>query len=149
VYGARGSNFLLTIRRLARERPELRVVDDQVGSPTWCRWVAEATAEILLRISLEDGSSFASKMDGYKGLYNLNSEGEVSWFGFARAILEADPVRNEHRICSILPIKTEDYPTAAKRPYYSVLSKEKIRRVFHLRIPSWHEQFEVFTQSQG
>jgi dTDP-4-dehydrorhamnose reductase len=149
VYGGRGGNFLLTIRRLARERPELRIVDDQVGNPTWCGWIAEATVGILLRISREDGPSFASKMDRYKGVYNLSSEGEVSWFEFAQAILDADPLRNEHRVRNILPIKTEDFPTAAKRPYYSVLSKDKIRRVFQLRIPSWREQFEAFTQTQA
>jgi len=149
VFGARGSNFLLTIRRLAGERPELRIVDDQVGNPTWCGWIAEATAEILLRISLEDGPSFVSKMNRYKGVYNLSSEGEVSWFVFARAILEADPLRNEHPMRNVLPIKTEEYPTAAKRPHYSVLSKDKIRRAFNLRIPSWREQFEAFMQTHG
>jgi dTDP-4-dehydrorhamnose reductase len=149
VFGASGSNFLLTIRRLARERPELRIVDDQVGNPTWCGWIAEATAEILLRISLEDGPSFVSKMDRYKGVYNLSSEGEVSWFGFARAILEADPLRNEHPLPNVLPIKTEEYPAAAQRPHYSVLSKDRIRRAFNLRIPSWREQLAAFMQTQG
>jgi dTDP-4-dehydrorhamnose reductase len=149
VFGARGSNFLLTVRRLARERPELSIVDDQVGNPTWCRWIAEQTTEILLRISLEDGPSFAAKMERYKGVYNLSSEGEVSWFGFARAILEVDPLHNEHPIRNVLPIKTQEYPTAAKRPSYSVLSKDKLRRVFNLRISSWREQFEAFAQTQG
>jgi dTDP-4-dehydrorhamnose reductase len=149
VYGARGRNFLLTILRLASERPELRIVDDQVGNPTWCGWIAETTVEILSRISREDGSSFASKMDRCKGVYNLSSEGEVSWFGFARAILEADPLPNELRTRNLLPIKTEEFPTAAKRPHYTVLSKDKVRKVFRLEIPSWREQFAAFMQTQG
>jgi dTDP-4-dehydrorhamnose reductase len=149
VYGARGRNFYLNIRRLARERTELRVVDDQVGNPTWCGWIAETTMLILSRISQGDGSSFASKLSACKGIYNLSSEGEVSWFGFARAILESDPLRSEHRAREILPVKTGEYPAAAVRPQYSVLLKEKVRNVFHLNIPPWRVQFDDFLRSQA
>jgi dTDP-4-dehydrorhamnose reductase len=149
VYGGRGGNFFLTIRRLASERPELRIVDDQVGNPTWCRWIAESTTEILSRISREDGSSFAAKMARHSGVYNLSSEGETTWFGFARVILDSDPLGKEHRAHALLPVKTTDYPTAAKRPLYSALSKEKVRTTFGIAIPSWREQFAFFLQTQA
>ena len=149
VYGARGRNFTQTIRRLARERTELRIVDDQVGNPTWCRSIAEATAQMLSGITNAGGAGFFAEMDRCKGVYNFSSEGEVSWFDFARAILESDPGRSQHRVREILPIKTAEYPTAARRPLFSVLSKEKIRRVFGISAASWRDQFAGCMQALG
>jgi dTDP-4-dehydrorhamnose reductase len=149
VYGARGSNFFLTVRRLARERQSLRIVDDQVGSPTWCRSLAESTVYVLAAIGREPGSSFAEKMADRKGLYNLSAEGETSWFDFAKAVLESDPSRSEYVARQVLPIRTEEYPTPARRPPCTVLSKEKIRRTFGLTIPSWREQLAGCVESIG
>jgi dTDP-4-dehydrorhamnose reductase len=149
IYGARGHNFFLTIRRLARERAKLRIVDDQVGCPTWCRSLAGATVQILQTIDREEGASFSRKLAVFKGLYNFSSEGEVSWFGFARAILELDPGIPKNLVHSAVPVRTEDYPTPARRPLYSVLSKEKIHRVFGLSIESWQDQLAGCIQSMG
>ncbi|MBM3883521.1 MAG: dTDP-4-dehydrorhamnose reductase [Verrucomicrobia bacterium] len=130
VYAARGRNFLLTIRRLAGQRDTLRVVQDQVGSPTWARLVAEATALALQRVGCSpDRAHFA-------GTYHLSAAGATSWHGFAQAILELMPA--ELRRCErVIPISTLEYPTPARRPANSVLAGDKLDRVFGLRLPEW------------
>jgi dTDP-4-dehydrorhamnose reductase len=140
VYGARGHNFLLTIRRLAREREALRVVGDQVGSPTWCRFLAEATTQII-RSLLERGSDATAlgMREGY-GVYNLSAEGQTSWRGFAKAILETDPARTDILAREVVAITSAEHPTLARRPRNSVLSKQKVRNAFGLEVPSWEEQ---------
>jgi len=126
VYGPRGSNFLLTMLRLARERPELRVVDDQVGAPTSSLAIARATAQVL--------------RPGAHGLYHLSAAGQTSWCGFARAILAraglATPVR---------AIRTEDYPTPARRPRNSRLNCARLRADFGLALAPWEEQLAEVT----
>ena len=109
VYGLRGKNFLLTILRLAREKDELRIVNDQVGSPNWCFMVAEVTAKVLKEYCARKDSTLT-------GLYNLTADGKVSWYDFARAILSADPLKEEHLCRKIVPISTTQYPTPARRP---------------------------------
>ncbi|MEW6380557.1 MAG: dTDP-4-dehydrorhamnose reductase [bacterium] len=133
VYGARGKNFLLTMLKLAGEREEIRVVDDQIGSPTWCRMIAEATAQILAQ-GVSDLSGFLRDRGG---LYHLTAAGKTSWFGFTRAILAADPHRNEHKAVRLIPISTAEYPTKARRPAYSLLSSEAARAAFGIRLPGW------------
>jgi dTDP-4-dehydrorhamnose reductase len=85
VYGARGKNFLLTMLKLFEERDELRIVDDQVGGPTWCRWLAETTARVLSVYDREVDST----MRDFSGIYHASASGETSWFGFASAIRDA------------------------------------------------------------
>jgi dTDP-4-dehydrorhamnose reductase len=130
VYGARGKNFLLTIVRLAGERDTLRVVDDQIGSPTWSRTAAEVTAKILAQILASgDPGSFT-------GLYHLAAGGHTSWHGFAEAIVKGLPA--ERRRCrTVEAIPTSGYPTRARRPAYSVLGCDKVKRTFRLRLPDW------------
>ena len=126
VYGPRGSNFMLTMLRLARERPELRVVDDQIGAPTSSLAIARATAQLL--------------RPGAGGLYHLSAAGEVTWCGFARAILAragiATPVR---------AIRTEDYPTPARRPRNSRLDCSRLRRDFDVALAPWEDQLSEVT----
>ncbi|HTR59167.1 MAG TPA: dTDP-4-dehydrorhamnose reductase [Casimicrobiaceae bacterium] len=125
VYGLRGRNFLLTIRRLATERDELRVVADQIGVPNWSRALAEATATLVSR-----GLDVLAER---AGLYHLSARGSTSWFEFARAIVgEVESPR-------VLPITTAEYPTAARRPPYAVLATEKLERVFGVSLPDWRE----------
>lgn len=133
VYGMRGGNFLRTILRLAREREELRIVDDQVGAPTWSRMLAEGTAAILARVAAAGG-------DGPWGVYHLAAGGETSWHGFARAIVELDPARHEQACRRVLPIPTREYPTPAARPAYSVLDGSRAAAAFGVRLPHWREQ---------
>lgn len=130
VYGMRGRNFLLTMLRLARERDELRVVDDQIGAPTWSRMIAEATAQILARHG--DG------IDDVSGLYHLTASGQTSWCGFTRAIVEnhPDPVRPTP---TLIPIATSEYPLPAPRPLYSLMSNDKLRRTFGIGLSSWSD----------
>lgn len=131
VYGLRGRNFLRTIQRLAAEQEVLRVVADQIGSPTWSRLIAEATA-LAVQQALR-----SPKRDGFTGTYHLSSAGCTSWHGFAEAIVASLPA--EARRCQrVEAIATPDYPTPARRPRYSVLSGDKLQSTFGLRLPPWN-----------
>ncbi len=125
VYGLRGGNFLRTIRRLAAERDELRVVDDQVGTPNWCRLLAEATASIVDRTPEELAAG--------SGIYHLTCSGRTTWYGFARAILGSSGAAR------LTPITTEQYPTPARRPLFSVLSGQRLAATFGVHLPDWQE----------
>jgi len=125
VYGPRGANFMLTMLRLARERPALHVVDDQVGAPTSSIEIARATATVLAR---------AAQSSNVTGLYHLAAAGETSWCGFARAILAKAEVATP-----VVPIRTEDYPTAARRPRNSRLDCSRLRETFGVTLAPWEE----------
>lgn len=135
VYGLRGRNFLLTICRLARERDELRIVDDQRGAPTWSRLIAEAAAQLVARAGLGDAGSLGAR----SGVYHLAAGGATSWCGFARAILEAGPAIGVPAPPRLVPISTAEYPTPARRPANSCLAGDKLARVFGLALPAWDE----------
>lgn len=124
VYGTRGHNFLLTMLRLAREREELKIIDDQIGAPTWSRMIAEATSLALVQ--------FLASPQGKSGTYHLTSGGSTSWYGFTKAILEK--LEKKPRL---VPIPTEDYPLPAVRPKNSILSNEKLESAFGLALPDW------------
>lgn len=127
VYGSRGNNFLCTMQRLFKEQDELSVVDDQIGSPTWCKVIAEATAKILVQINMEP-----SQIGEVGGIYHLTNAGQTSWYGFARSILEASGLE-----CALHPIPTSEYPTPAKRPAWSVLDNSKLKEAFGIILPDW------------
>jgi len=133
VYGVRGKNFLLTILRLAKERKEIKIVNDQIGVPTWSRMIAEATAQILVKIGFPP-TSFSSRLTEVSGLYNLTSSGQTSWYDFAVSIvkrMECDPS------LQLIPIATTEYPLPAKRPVFSKLDCGKIEHAFGLSMPNW------------
>lgn len=137
VYGARGKNFLLTILRLSRERSELKIVDDQIGAPTWGRMLAEMTS-----LALAQHNSATSLVD-VSGLYHVTSGGLTSWFGFAGRIID-----NAHHIASrpgpkLIPIPSRDYPALARRPLNSGLSNKKLRLTFDLSMPSWERSLQM------
>lgn len=131
VYSLHGHNFLKTVLRLARERDELRIVDDQIGSPTCAGALAAGTAALIARVQRQGGLQA-----GQAGIYQMTCAGATSWYGFAKKILEAAHLDNTVRV---VPIKTPEYPTPAARPAYSVLSNEKLARVFDVRLPDWEE----------
>jgi dTDP-4-dehydrorhamnose reductase len=133
VYGVRGSNFLLTMRNLFHERTELRVVDDQVGTPTWSRMLAEVTAQILHRVFVGD-----LQMQQIRGLYHVTSAGATSWYGFAEAIRSASGSD-----CELVPIPTSEYPAPARRPAYAVLDTSRFRETFGLVLPDWRQSLEL------
>ena len=130
VYGARGSNFLLTVRRLMRERPELKIVADQIGAPTWCRDLAEATAQVLSQIN-GPASEFGQAP---WGMYHMSNAGETSWHGFAQAIQALDGAGAS---AHLVPIPSSEYPTPARRPLNSRLNNDKLERTFGLRLRDW------------
>jgi dTDP-4-dehydrorhamnose reductase len=124
LYSSFGSNFVKTIIRNARIKPELRVVSDQIGSPTWAHDLASAILAIVDR----GDESFVP------GIYHYSNEGVCSWYDFAREIIDLQHIR-----CKVIPIETKDYPLPAKRPAYSVLNKSKIRNLYALEIPHWKD----------
>lgn len=126
VYSPFGANFVKTMLRLARERDALRVVDDQLGCPTSAFDIAEA----LLTLS---GQLAARRQSG---IFNLVGEGETSWCGFAREIMQQAAIRGARGV-PVEPIRTEDYPTPAKRPANSRLDPHKLRDVFGISLPHW------------
>jgi dTDP-4-dehydrorhamnose reductase len=137
VYGARGRNFLLTVLRLARERDELRVVADQIGAPTWCRALAEATAQVVAQLWAPAASR---KFADVSGLYHLSAGGETSWHGFAQAILDGVPGTESLCCREVTPIPSSEYPTLAERPRYSVLDNGRFRDTFGFGLPDWRFQ---------
>ncbi|MEZ5460826.1 dTDP-4-dehydrorhamnose reductase [Dokdonella sp.] len=136
VYAARGQNFLRTMLRLGAEREELRIVDDQIGSPTPARWIAGATVHILQRLERMKEQERALAL----GTYHLTASQRCSWFEFAAAIFEAARQRGLlQRIPRLLPIASSDYPTRATRPAFSVLDNARLALVFGLQLPPWRE----------
>lgn len=122
LYSATGRNFVRTMLRMAEQRQTVNVVCDQIGTPTYAPDLAEAIATMVL------SSQWVS------GIFNFSNEGACSWYDFAVAIMNA-----AGRKCKVNPIPTSDYPTAATRPFYSVLDKSKIKATYGITIPHWHE----------
>ena len=122
LYSTFGNNFVKTMIRLGKEKPELGVIFDQIGTPTYARDLAVAI--------------FAAINQGVvPGIYHFSNEGVISWYDFTKAI---------HRIagittCHVRPLHTAEYPTPANRPHYSVLDKTKIKQTYHLEVPYWEE----------
>lgn len=141
VYGARGQNFLLTMRRLGCERDALSVVSDQVGAPTWSRHIADATAHI---ISQYLGSH--TRLDGYwhqhSGIYHLAASGQGSWYDFAHAIFEHLSVQGE-KVAELSKTTTAAYPTPAQRPLFSCMNTDKLADTFSIRLPDWQDSLQL------
>jgi len=140
VYSNHGRNFLNTMLRLAGERKELRVVDDQVGTPTFAGALSRATAALIDIAARNDGLS-ASQL----GLYHVTCTGQTSWCRFAQAILEDAGVQG----VQVLPITTAEYPTAAKRPAYSVLDPTKFTETFGVELPPWRDALRECLREGG
>lgn len=136
VYAREGANFVNTMLRLANNRDELGVVDDQYGSPTLAHDLAQASVEIVEKTPLDS-------LDQVAGIYHATGSGMTSWHGFAREIFQL-----AGKEITLRAITTADYPTPAPRPHYSVLSNEKLQRVFGLALPDWRESLAV-TLSSG
>ena len=125
LYSTFGNNFVKTMIRLGQEKPELGVIFDQIGTPTYARDLAVAL--------------FAAINQGVvPGIYHFSNEGVISWYDFTKAI---------HRIagissCHVRPLHTAEYPTPANRPHYSVLDKTKIKQTYHIEVPYWEESLK-------
>ena len=125
LYSAYGTNFVKTMRRLGTERNELDVILDQIGTPTNASDLAKTCLDIL-------AFSKETNINAKGNVYHYSNEGVASWYDFAKAIMELGKIE-----CEVRPIETKDYPTAAKRPYFSVLNKAKIKNDFEIEIPYW------------
>ncbi|MDA0692983.1 MAG: dTDP-4-dehydrorhamnose reductase [Nitrospinae bacterium] len=141
VYGSRGKNFMRTILKLANENKELRIVNDQVSSPTWSRTIAQATKQTLLPFLNHPSGKLVEKIEPVSGIYHLSCRGETSWHGFAKAILEHS--KNNLPASKLISIPSSEYPTPAKRPQYSVLSNKRIERVLKIEMPHWEEALKM------
>ncbi|KJZ36286.1 MULTISPECIES: dTDP-4-dehydrorhamnose reductase [Pseudomonas] len=128
VYSTHGRNFLLTMQRLLQEKPELRIVADQIGAPTWAGTIASSTVALIER--------WKAGQAGAWGTYHLTAQGETSWFGFAQAI--GDALREQGKPCAnLLPIPSSDYPTPAARPLNSRLDCSRLQREWGVSQPDW------------
>jgi dTDP-4-dehydrorhamnose reductase len=123
VYSSFGANFVKTMLRLGKEKKELGVIYDQIGTPTYARDLASAILEILPQIALQKPE-----------IYHYSNEGAISWYDFAKEIMKMAKLS-----CQINPIETWQYPNPAARPHYSLLNKSKIKNDFGLQIPYWKD----------
>lgn len=126
LYSPYGHNFVKTMMRLGVEQSELRVVYDQIGTPTYSADLAQAIYTIL------------SARQWVPGIYHFSNEGVCSWYDLTKAIHRIAGINS----CHITPVTTDDYPTAATRPHFSVLDKSKIKSTFGIEIPYWEESLE-------
>jgi dTDP-4-dehydrorhamnose reductase len=148
VYGSHGANFLLTMLRLGAAREELSVVHDQLGAPTWSRSLADVTMHTIRRFTRQDGTIDTDAALAKAGLYHTTCGGVTNWYEFARAIFdEARKVGLPLTVKEVKPIRGADYPSAAARPSYSVLSNEKLKRELEFSLPDWRDALvEVMKQ---
>lgn len=123
LYSSFGSNFVKTMMRLGKEKSELKVVSDQIGSPTYARDLANVCLQLV-------ESDFSDK----QRVYHYSNSGVTSWFEFAKEIMTIANLD-----CEVLPIKSDDYKTLAKRPFYSVMDTTRIKEDFNLNIPFWRD----------
>jgi len=130
LYSSFGHNFVKTILRLGRDKDQLNVVFDQVGTPTYAADLASAIMAIISQSAEEHG-------EWKPGIYHYSNEGVCSWYDFALAILRTGGIK-----CRVYPVESKDFVTLAKRPGYSVLNKSKIKNSFHLTIPHWQDSLE-------
>jgi dTDP-4-dehydrorhamnose reductase len=126
VYSSFGANFVKTMLRLGKEKDSLGVIFDQVGTPTYARDLAKVILKILPNIQ-----------NSTPEIYHYSNEGVASWYDFAQAIFELSGVE-----CNVNPITTDQYPTPAKRPHYSLLNKAKIKQEYNLTIPYWKDSLK-------
>ena len=130
VYASHGKNFLLTMQRLLQEKPQMRILADQIGAPTWAGSIADSTGALIER--------WRSGEPGEWGIYHLTAQGETSWFGFAQAI--GEHLRQQGKACAELEqIPSSAYPTPARRPLNSRLDCSRLQQQWHVSQPQWQD----------
>ena len=143
VYSHRGKNFLLAIQRLAKEKESLRIVNDQIGAPTWARSIAKGTHKILWQCLNQNWPKI--KDPSLSGIFHLTCQGKTSWHGFAKEIIN---LSGTDKNIALQPIATSEYSTPATRPLYSLLNNEKIKKKFSLDIPQWKDALKDYMNSK-
>jgi dTDP-4-dehydrorhamnose reductase len=139
VYSLRSGGFVQKVLGWARKNETLRIVSDQVGSPTWARMLAEATAQVVAKA----GDYILPWIKERRGLYHLGGEGTVSRLDWTKAILKYDPNPGEQVVREVLPALTSDFPTPAQRPLYSPINCDLFADTFGLRLPDWEEALRM------
>ncbi len=137
VFSLHGHNFLKTMLRLGKERPQLGVVNDQWGAPTWAGSIAQATVAIVQQglQAEKQGDTLVNFIKARRGIYHLTNQGETTWFHFAQAIFQHCPACG----AQLNPIPTRDYPTPVQRPANSRLDNQRLAQVFGVRLVDWRE----------
>jgi dTDP-4-dehydrorhamnose reductase len=143
VYSLRRESFVSKVLEWSRKQSTLRVVHDQVSNPTWCRMLAEVTAQ-LLAIGGNEGPAW---LDGRSGIYHLAGDGYASRYEWAKAILEFDPQQGEQIVQEILPALTSEFKTSARRPLFSALNCDKFTETFGLKLPAWKDALRLAMQT--
>jgi dTDP-4-dehydrorhamnose reductase len=139
VYSLRGNSFVTKVLRWAREKEVLRIVEDQVGSPTWARMLAEVTAQILAKAR----APICHWGYAHRGIYHVAGEGAVSRYAWAQAILQFDPRPEEQMARKVQVARSGEFPVQVQRPLFSALDCSLFREVFHLSPPLWHESLRL------
>ena len=139
VYSMRGNGFVNKVLGWARKNTTLRIVNDQVGSPTWARMLAEVTSSALAR----DCTELLEKVREKSGVFHLAGSGFTSRYEWAKQILASDPDRTEQLVQAIEPVSSDEFPTPARRPLFTALDCTKFVENFALRMPSWAESLQL------
>jgi dTDP-4-dehydrorhamnose reductase len=130
LYSEFGNNFVATILKLTQKNSNLNIVSDQIGTPTYAGDLGQAILQIIK-------SDKFNVLEKASEVYHYSNEGECSWYDFAKEVVKISGVK-----CTLSPIKTEDYPTAAQRPKYALMSKKKISKEFDLKIIPWKDSLK-------
>lgn len=130
LYSKNGNNFVKTMLRLGKERDELKVVADQIGTPTYANDLAQLICHII-------NTDMSNQISFKPGIYHYSNEGVASWYDFTISILQ-----NANIDCKVIPIASTEFPTAAPRPYYSVLNKSKVKDIYQIEIPHWQTSLQ-------
>ena len=130
LYSEYGNNFVATILKLTQKNSNLNIVSDQIGTPTYAGDLGQAVLQIIK-------SDKFNVLEKVSEVYHFSNKGECSWYDFAKEVVNISGAK-----CTISPIKTEDYPTAAQRPKYALMSKKKISKEFDLKIISWQDSLK-------
>ncbi|MDB9864879.1 dTDP-4-dehydrorhamnose reductase [Candidatus Thioglobus sp.] len=132
LYSEYGNNFVKTMLKLGKERDELNVIIDQIGSPTYATDLADAILEIIKHKKFRDVAQTTQ-------IYHYSNEGEISWHEFAKEIFKLAEID-----CKVCPISTQQYPTPAKRPRNTLMNKDKIAKVFNIKISNWKSSLNTY-----
>jgi dTDP-4-dehydrorhamnose reductase len=144
LYSLRGNNFVSKTLAWARQQETLRIVSDQVGSPTWARMLAEITAAMLAQSLPASQAYFSTR----SGIYHLGGSGSVSRLEFARTLLQLDPHSDEQQVRYLEPASTGDFPISARRPLRTSLDCSRFESTFGLRLPNWEESLRLAMSDQ-
>ena len=139
VYSLQGNSFVNKVLGWSRKNKTLKIVSDQISSPTWARALADTTTQVITTHK----ANLSDILKERRGIYHLTGSGYASRYEWAKQILANDPSRTEQLVQTIEPVPSEEFPTPATRPHFSALNCEKLTKTFGLRLPNWEESLQV------